>query len=71
MPERDATPHAGLPLHCAEVLDLLTEHLEQALAEADRLLMEAHLAGCEDCRRRLDQLRVTIALLGRAGRRED
>lgn len=56
------------PLHCAEVLDLLTEHLEEALVGADRLLMEAHLDGCEDCRIRLRQLRLTIELIGRAGR---
>ncbi|WP_114853479.1 zf-HC2 domain-containing protein [Brachybacterium sp. YJGR34] len=58
-----------LPLHCAEVLDLLTELLEDALSATDRLLVEAHLAGCEDCRIRREQLRVTIELIGRAGRR--
>lgn len=63
------TPTADHPLHCAEVLDLITEFLEEALAEADRLLMEAHLEGCEDCRIRLAQLQLTIELIGRAGSR--
>ena len=37
-------------LTCREVLDLLTEYLEGALAPEDCARVAAHLAECEGCR---------------------
>ena len=47
-------------LTCLEVLDLLTEYLEGALAPEDCARVAAHLAECEGCARFLEQLTSTI-----------
>jgi anti-sigma factor RsiW len=45
---------------CREVLELLTEYLEGALAPPTKLAVAAHLDGCEGCRRYLEQLNASI-----------
>ena len=52
-------------LSCQELVELITEYLEGALAPADLARFERHLDGCDDCRAYLDQMRETIAALGR------
>ncbi len=52
-------------LTCRELVELVTDYLEQALAEPERLRFEAHLTACEGCRDYLDQMRRTVATLGR------
>lgn len=49
---------------CAQVVDLLTDYLDGALAARDTVRLEAHLAECPGCATVLDQLRATIALTG-------
>ena len=49
-------------LTCQELVELVTDYLEDALAPADRARFEAHLAGCPGCDRYVDQMRTTIAL---------
>ena len=56
-------------LTCRELVDLLTDYLEDALPPLERARVEEHLAVCPDCGAYLDQLRTTVALLGRL--RED
>ncbi len=56
-------------LTCAEVVDLLTEYLEGALAALEHARVEAHLATCPACMTYVEQLRTTIGLAGRL--RED
>jgi anti-sigma factor RsiW len=51
-------------LTCQELVELVTEYLEQTLPPADRARFEAHLAGCRGCRTYLEQMRQTIQLLG-------
>ncbi len=51
-------------LSCQELVELVTDYLEGALPEADRLRFEGHIAGCEDCTVYLEQMRQTISLLG-------
>jgi predicted anti-sigma-YlaC factor YlaD len=53
---------------CQELVEVLTDYLENALAERDRRRFEAHLAECEACRDYLEQFRLTIALAGRLER---
>ena len=43
----------------------MTDYLEGALTGRDRARLEAHLADCEHCTAYLEQLRSTIAALGR------
>ena len=52
-------------LTCAQVVELVTDYLEGGLSEADRARFEAHLSGCDGCTNYLDQIRVTIAVVGR------
>ena len=51
-------------LSCQELVELVTDYLEGALPEEDRLRFEDHIAGCEDCTAYLEQMRQTISLLG-------
>jgi anti-sigma factor RsiW len=50
---------------CRELVELITDYLEDRLSPVDRLRFEAHLDGCEACRRYLDQFGQTIRILGR------
>jgi anti-sigma factor RsiW len=52
-------------LPCRELVELITEYLEDRLSPVDRARFEAHLAECEPCRTYLDQFRQTIRVLGR------
>jgi anti-sigma factor RsiW len=52
-------------LTCREVVSIVTDYLEGALSPTDAARVEAHLAGCDGCATYLEQMRQTIALLGR------
>jgi anti-sigma factor RsiW len=52
-------------LSCREVVELLGDYLEGAMAPDDRLRLEEHLEGCDGCAAYLEQLRVTVRLSGR------
>jgi anti-sigma factor RsiW len=60
-----------LAISCADALELMTDHLEGALSDADAERMRAHLAGCEPCKVYLDQLRATIGIVQEAGPPEE
>ena len=50
---------------CRELVELITDYLEDRLSPIDRARFEAHLAECEACRTYLEQFRQTIRVLGR------
>jgi anti-sigma factor RsiW len=52
-------------LVCQQVVELVTDYLEDALSPADRRRFESHLAGCPHCTEYLAQMRETIRLAGR------
>ena len=52
-------------MQCRELVELVTDYLEDRLTATDRARFEAHLADCPYCARYLDQMRQTIRLLGR------
>jgi anti-sigma factor RsiW len=52
-------------MSCRELVELITEYLENRLSLVDRARFEAHLADCELCRLYLEQFRQTIRTLGR------
>jgi anti-sigma factor RsiW len=52
-------------LNCDEFVELVTAYLDDALDDATRGRFEEHLAACTGCERYLDQIRATIAQLGR------
>jgi predicted anti-sigma-YlaC factor YlaD len=57
-------------LTCREIVELVTDYLEGALAPGDRLEFERHLVWCSWCRDYLDQMRTTIELTGEAAEAE-
>ena len=58
-------PVTELPeMPCQELVERVTDYLDGALTERDRLRLEAHLAECEDCVRYVAQLRETVRIAG-------
>jgi anti-sigma factor RsiW len=50
---------------CKELVELVTEYLEETLPPADRQRFEDHLKDCPHCVIYLDQIRQTIRALGK------
>lgn len=50
---------------CRELVELVTDYLEDRLSSTDRRRFEDHLAACEACRTFMDQFRETIRAIGR------
>jgi predicted anti-sigma-YlaC factor YlaD len=50
---------------CQEVVELVTDYLEGTLPERDVARFEQHLELCEGCRYYVEQVRITIATVGR------
>jgi anti-sigma factor RsiW len=57
-------------LTCRELVELVTEYLDDALPAGERVRFDRHLEECEDCATYLAQFRTTIAMVG-ALRAED
>ena len=49
---------------CRELVELVTDYLEDALSELDRARFEEHIALCPMCEVHLEQLRITVRELG-------
>jgi anti-sigma factor RsiW len=54
-------------MSCQEVVDLVTDYLEGALSPEDAARFEHHLTLCDGCVLYVDQIRMTIAAVGRIG----
>ena len=52
-------------LPCQELVELVTDYLEDRLPSSTRLRFDAHLAQCSGCRAYLEQMRQTIRTVGR------
>jgi len=52
-------------LACQQVVELVTEYLDGAMAPARRARFERHLAACDGCTAYLQQFRTTLAVVGR------
>ena len=52
-------------LTCQQVVELVTDYLEGALPEEDVARFEQHLELCDGCRYYVEQMRITIATVGR------
>jgi anti-sigma factor RsiW len=51
-------------LVCQQVVELVTEYLENTLSRSDRRRFESHLLGCPNCTHYLAQRRATIQTTG-------
>jgi len=57
--------NASLPeMPCQELVEVITDYLEDALPERDRIRFEEHLAVCAKCREYVAQFRRTIKAVG-------
>ena len=56
--------NAETRITCSELVELVTDYLERALAEPDRVRFERHLAQCEWCTIYVAQMRQVIDTLG-------
>ncbi len=50
---------------CQELVEVVGDYLEDRLSEPDRGRLERHLAECPPCVAYLDQMRWTVAAVGR------
>ena len=55
----------AIALSCQELVELVTDYLEDVLPAPERARFDAHIAGCEHCTAYLEQMRTTIVLTGR------
>jgi len=53
-------------LSCQELVELVTDYLEGALPDEERVRLERHLETCDGCRDYVEQMRTTISLTGEA-----
>ena len=51
-------------LTCQELVELVTDYLEDALPTHDRSRFEDHISRCIGCTRYLEQMRLTISTVG-------
>ena len=51
-------------MSCQELVELVTDYLEDVLAPPERGRFEAHLQRCDGCRTYVEQMRTTIQLTG-------
>ena len=64
------SPHGGPvsasieQLSCRELVELVTDYLEDALPERERNSFEHHIEGCKGCHEYVRQMRETIELTG-------
>lgn len=57
----ESTEHVS----CQEVVELVTDYLERALPTDEAALFEQHLNFCDGCIWYVDQIRTTVATVGR------
>jgi anti-sigma factor RsiW len=55
----------GTAISCQEVVEVITDYLEGRLSREEVAILEAHFALCDGCQWYLDQMRITIAAVGR------
>lgn len=54
-----------LNLSCRELVELVTDYLEERLSADDRTRFEMHLVYCDSCRTYLQQMRQVLATTGK------
>jgi len=53
---------AATDLTCRELVELVTDYLEDSLPAQERARFDTHLEQCEACRAYVDQMRTTVRL---------
>ena len=57
-------------LTCQQIVELVTDYLDEAMEPRRRADFERHLAGCDGCSAYLEQMRATVAMAGRLGQED-
>ncbi len=57
--------HAATEMTCQELVELITEYLDGTLPESERSRFDAHVRTCSGCEAYIEQMRMTIRLLGK------
>jgi anti-sigma factor RsiW len=55
---------AARPLMCRDLVELVTDYLDGALAPATHAAVDQHLRGCPGCTEYVNQIRATTRHLG-------
>ncbi|HLW46313.1 MAG TPA: zf-HC2 domain-containing protein [bacterium] len=55
-------------MSCRDLVELVTDYLEDTMPAVERRRFEEHLGTCPPCRTYLDQMRQTLHALGRLPR---
>lgn len=61
----------GVTITCREIVEVMTDYLENKLDRSERLRFERHLVQCPPCRDYLAQLRTTVDQVGRLRAQQD
>jgi anti-sigma factor RsiW len=59
------------PLTCQQLVELVTDYFDGALTAAERDRFDAHLKVCPGCEQYLEQMRITMRLVGDSGALEE
>ena len=57
-------------LSCQEIVEIVTDYIEEAMAPEERRRFEHHLSYCPGCVTYVEQIRETIRLTGETPREE-
>ena len=58
------TTHAESEMTCLELVQLVTDYLEEKLSSSEHARFNAHLRTCSGCTAYVEQLRTTIQMVG-------
>jgi hypothetical protein len=58
-----STPEAPTDLACEDLVDQVTDYLDETLSPDGRARVEDHLAGCDGCTEYVRQIRLTVQAL--------
>jgi anti-sigma factor RsiW len=61
---------SSVDIPCAQIVEMVTDYLEDALDPGQRRLFEEHLADCPPCTRYVEQIQVTLTNLGAVRERD-
>jgi len=57
--------HATNEMTCQELVELITAYLDGTLPESERSRFDAHVRTCSGCEAYIEQMRMTIGMLGK------
>lgn len=53
---------------CSEYVERVSDYVDEELTQPERAACDEHAAGCPGCRRYVEQVRVTVRLMGALAR---